>query len=64
MTFNPSDDTHPLSRQDRKDQTRKTLVQAALKLMEDGRSFTSLGIREIARELSRPGVVGQIHDTP
>ena len=51
MTFNPSDDdTHPLSRQDRKDQTRKSLVQAALKLMEEGRSFTSLGIREIARE--------------
>lgn len=40
----------PLSRQDRKDQTRKTLVQAALKLVGEGRSFTSLGIREIARE--------------
>jgi AcrR family transcriptional regulator len=39
-----------LSRQDRKDQTRKSLVQAALKLIGDGRSFTSLGIREIARE--------------
>lgn len=40
----------PLSRQDRKDQTRKSLVQAALQLMDEGRSFTSLGIREIARE--------------
>ncbi|MFM8864459.1 MAG: HTH-type transcriptional repressor FabR [Limnohabitans sp.] len=40
----------PLSRQDRKDQTRKSLVQAALQLMGEGRSFTSLGIREIARE--------------
>lgn len=39
-----------LSRQDRKDQTRKCLVQAALKLMGEGRSFTSLGIREITRE--------------
>lgn len=39
-----------LSRQDRKDQTRKSLVQAALQLMGEGRSFTSLGIREIARE--------------
>ena len=40
----------PMSRQDRKDQTRKSLVQAALQLMGEGRSFTSLGIREIARE--------------
>lgn len=40
----------PLSRQDRKDQTRKSLVRAALQLMGEGRSFTSLGIREIARE--------------
>lgn len=40
----------PLSRQDRKDQTRKSLVQAALQLIGEGRSFTSLGIREIARE--------------
>ncbi len=40
----------PLSRQDRKDQTRKSLVQAALSLIGEGRSFTSLGIREIARE--------------
>ncbi len=43
-------DMTTLSRQDRKDQTRKALVQAALKLMDEGRSFTSLGIREIARE--------------
>lgn len=43
-------DLPPLSRQDRKDLTRKSLVQAALQLMGEGRSFTSLGIREIARE--------------
>ncbi len=43
-------DTAPLSRQERKDQTRKSLVQAALELIGEGRSFTSLGIREIARE--------------
>ncbi len=42
--------TAPVSRQDRKDQTRKSLVQAALQLIGEGRSFTSLGIREIARE--------------
>ncbi len=39
-----------LSRSERKDLTRNTLTQAALKLMGEGRSFTSLGIREIARE--------------
>ena len=46
----PPEATAPLSRQDRKDQTRKSLMQAALHLMGEGRSFTSLGIREIARE--------------
>ena len=46
----PAEEHAPLSRQDRKDQTRKSLVQAALQLMGEGRSFTSLGIREIARE--------------
>ncbi|MBM3386099.1 MAG: HTH-type transcriptional repressor FabR [Betaproteobacteria bacterium] len=51
MSCSPSDhENTPLSRQERKDQTRKTLVQAALRLMDEGRSFTSLGIREIARE--------------
>ncbi len=39
-----------LSRSERKDLTRGTLLQAALTLMGEGRSFTSLGIREIARE--------------
>ena len=34
----------------RKDQTRATLLQAALNLMGMGRSFTSLALREIARE--------------
>jgi AcrR family transcriptional regulator len=40
----------PLSRSARKDLTRANLVQAALTLMGEGRSFTSLGLREIARE--------------
>jgi AcrR family transcriptional regulator len=40
----------PLSRSERKDLTRAALLQAALQLMGEGRSFTSLGIREIARE--------------
>jgi len=39
-----------LSRTERKDLTRNSLLQAALSLMGEGRSFTSLGIREIARE--------------
>lgn len=40
----------PLSRSARKDLTRANLLQAALTLMGEGRSFTSLGLREIARE--------------
>ena len=39
-----------LTRTERKDLTRNSLLQAALGLMGEGRSFTSLGIREIARE--------------
>lgn len=39
-----------LTRTERKDVTRANLMQAALALMGEGRSFTSLGIREIARE--------------
>ncbi len=39
-----------LTRTERKDLTRNSLLQAALSLIGEGRSFTSLGIREIARE--------------
>ena len=39
-----------LTRTERKDLTRSSLLQAALTLIGEGRSFTSLGIREIARE--------------
>lgn len=39
-----------LTRSERKDLTRASLLKAALDLMGEGRSFTSLGIREIARE--------------
>lgn len=42
--------TDTLSRSERKDLTRAGLLQAALVLIGEGRSFTSLGIREIARE--------------
>jgi TetR/AcrR family transcriptional regulator, fatty acid biosynthesis regulator len=50
MSHTSDDDPCTLSRQDRKELTRKSLVQAALRLIGEGRSFTSLGIREIARE--------------
>jgi AcrR family transcriptional regulator len=39
-----------LTRIERKSLTRHSLLQAALHLIGEGRSFTSLGIREIARE--------------
>jgi AcrR family transcriptional regulator len=39
-----------LSRQDRKQRTRDSLMDAALTLMSQGRSFGSLSLREIARE--------------
>ena len=45
-----SKDPEPLPRSARKDLTRARLLQAALTLMGEGRSFTSLGLREIARE--------------
>ena len=45
-----SKDSEPLPRSARKDLTRARLLQAALTLMGEGRSFTSLGLREIARE--------------
>ncbi len=39
-----------ITRGERKQRTRGTLLDAALKLMGEGRSFTSLGLREITRE--------------
>lgn len=39
-----------VTRGERKQRTRGTLLDAALKLMGEGRSFTSLGLREITRE--------------
>ena len=37
-------------RDERKQQTRQTLLDAALKLMSDGRSFVSISLREVTRE--------------
>ncbi len=48
----PAERKDQLTRTERKDLTRNSLLQAALGLMGEGRSFTSLGIREIAREAS------------
>ena len=39
-----------LIRGERKQRTRESLLDAALTLMNHGRSFTSLGLREITRE--------------
>jgi TetR/AcrR family transcriptional regulator, fatty acid biosynthesis regulator len=50
MTDNGAKSKDSLSRTERKDITRAALLQAALDLMGEGRSFTSLGLREIARE--------------
>jgi AcrR family transcriptional regulator len=44
----------PASRTERKRRTRQALLDAALALMGEGRSFASLGLREIAR---RAGIV-------
>lgn len=38
-----------VTRAERKQRTRNHLLEAALRLMEEGRSFTSLGLREITR---------------
>ncbi|MBC7916573.1 MAG: TetR family transcriptional regulator [Rhodoferax sp.] len=46
----PAKPADPLNRSARKDLTRANLLQAALNLMGQGRSFTSLALREIARE--------------
>ena len=39
-----------VTRSERKQRTRESLLDAALKLMSEGRSFTSLGLREITRQ--------------
>lgn len=46
----PEKQANAVSRRTRKDLTRANLLQAALTLMGEGRSFTSLALREIARE--------------
>lgn len=45
-----ADDSALVTRSERKQRTRGALLDAALTLMSDGRSFTSLGLREITRE--------------
>ena len=38
-----------VTRAERKQRTRNHLLESALRLMEEGRSFTSLGLREVTR---------------
>ena len=45
----PLDEQTLVTRAERKQRTRNHLLEAALRLMEEGRSFTSLGLREITR---------------
>jgi AcrR family transcriptional regulator len=40
----------PLTREAQKRRTREALMEAALRLMSEGRSFTGIGLREVARE--------------
>ena len=40
----------PMTRAARKRRTREALMEAALRLMSEGRSFTGIGLREVARE--------------
>ncbi len=48
--LDPPHRTDTSSRTERKAVTHRALLQAALKLVGDGRSFTSISLREIARE--------------
>lgn len=41
---------NPRSRADRKEDTRRRILDAALRLVEEGRPPTALGLREVARE--------------
>jgi AcrR family transcriptional regulator len=45
----PPADNELISRAERKQRTRNHLLESALRLMSEGRSFTSLGLREITR---------------
>lgn len=45
-----SADASLITREEKKQRTRESLLEAALLLMSQGRSFTSLGLREITRE--------------
>jgi AcrR family transcriptional regulator len=44
------DEGEAVTREQRKQRTRESLLEAALALMSQGRSFTGLGLREITRE--------------
>ena len=52
------------SRADRKQDTRRKILEAALKLVEEGRSPTALGLREVAREagVAAPSIYNHFAD--
>lgn len=45
----PLDEAGIVTRAERKQRTRNHLLESALRLMQEGRSFTSLGLREVTR---------------
>ncbi len=42
--------TEPLTRAEQKQQTRETIMTAAVRKMNDDRGFSSLSLREVAKE--------------
>lgn len=56
--------TQPRSRADRKQDTRRRILDAALRLVEQGRSPTTLGLREVAREagMAAPSIYNHFSD--
>lgn len=54
----------PRSRADRKQDTRRRILDAALRLVEEGRSPTALGLREVAREagMAAPSIYNHFAD--
>lgn len=60
----PASSAQPRSRADRKQDTRRRILDAALKLVEEGRSPTALGLREVAREagMAAPSIYNHFAD--
>jgi len=64
MPISPASQPQPRSRADRKQDTRRRILDAALHLVEEGRSPTALGLREVAREagMAAPSIYNHFAD--